>query len=362
MRIDKTPEIQEYISYINDINDLNLSLSEMFLAIINNDEIASKKEIEVFSKTYEMEEREVFISKILDYWGIDVGQEEEEDIVRKFIYPAIKEINQEEFLNNPYYKTVKIQNIKDGRFSLVIDHYRPYEIFALDDISVNEDYHELSRLGYFKNEFPFIALNENDVTWMSITPNEIKTMEKSINEVYGNVIVFGLGLGYFPFMVSLKETVKHITIIEKDEKIISLFSKYLLPQFPNKDKISIQKNDAFEVIKHPLDYDYAFVDLWHSAEDGIQTFLTFKDHEVLSPKVKFSYWLEASFYALLRRAFISLIVEQNEGYKESQYRESKTVFDKLINHYYFKTKNLRISSKKELEDLLTDSKLLELAK
>ena len=361
MRIDKTPEIQEYISYINDINDLNLSLSEMFLAIINNDEIASKKEIEVFSKTYEMEEREVFISKILDYWGIDVGQEEEEDIVRKFIYPAIKEINLEEFLNNPYYKTVKIQNIKDGRFSLVIDHYRPYEIFALDDISVDEEYHELSKLGYFKSEFPFIALNENDVTWMSITPNEIKTMEKSINEAFGNVIVFGLGLGYFPFMVSLKETVKHITIIEKDEKIISLFSKYLLPQFPNKDKISIQKNDAFEVIKHPLDYDYAFVDLWHSPEDGIDAFLTFKNIEKENKNCDFSYWLDNAFYAYLRRAFIVLLEEQLSHTDESSYKNAKNDWDKLINKLYFNTKNLEINSVEQIKNLLSNDNLIKMA-
>ncbi|MCR4912061.1 MAG: hypothetical protein K5925_06085 [Bacilli bacterium] len=361
MIIEKKPEILDYISKISDINDLNLSLSDMFLDIINNDEIASKKEIEVLAKTYNLSEKEVLLSKIIEYWGIDADEEDNDEIIKQFIDPAIKEADIKEFINNPYYKTIKVEKVKEGNMSLVLDHYRPYEIFAYDDIKVSKDYHEISSLAFFKEEFPFIALNEKKVTWMSITPNEIKTMEKAIKEANGNVIVFGLGLGYFPFMISLKESVKSITIIEKDEKIISLFEKNLLPQFPYKEKIIIQKKDAFEVIKSTLNYNYAFVDLWHTAEDGIETYLTFKRNEDNSPYITFSYWLETSFYALLRRAFISLILEQLDSYKEKHYQQAETVFDKLVNHYYYQTKNLRVSSVKQLEDLLSDTTLLDLA-
>ena len=221
---------------------------------------------------------------------------------------------------------------------------------------------EISELGYFKKEFPFIVLNQNNVTWMSITPNEIKTMQKHIDNAYGDVHVFGLGLGYYAYMISLKENVNHIFIYEKEQRIIELFTKYLLSQFPNKDKITVIKADALEVIKKPLKGDYAFIDLWHTAEDGIELFLNIKRNENNNPNIKFSYWLDNSFYAFMRRCFISLLYEQKEGFKDSDYQTSKSTFDKMINLLYHKTKNLHISSKEQIRDLLSDDNLLKLFK
>ena len=58
---------------------------------------------------------------------------------------------------------------------------------------------------------------------MSIIPNEIETMKEAIETVKGNVLVYGLGLGYFPYMISLKNDVNKITIIEKED---ILFEEY----------------------------------------------------------------------------------------------------------------------------------------
>ena len=60
---------------------------------------------------------------------------------------------------------------------------------------------------------------------MLITPNEIETMKKSISEATGNVLTYGLGLGYYAYMVSMKENVESVTIVEKDKEIIDLFKK-----------------------------------------------------------------------------------------------------------------------------------------
>ena len=360
MKINKDKKTLEYIASLRDKNDLNISLSELFLTIINNDEITSPKEIEIISKTYNKNPHNVFIDKIIDYWDIDISEEDNEEILSRYFINNFFEADKELFLNNPYYKMININDIKEGSLSLVNDYYKPYEIFAYDDIAVDNEYIENSKLAYFKEKFPFIALNNKNVTWMSITPNEIVTMQDSINKAHGNVLVFGLGLGYYPFMISLKENVKNITIIEKDPNIISLFKKYLLPQFPHKEKIRIIEADAFEYMNNRLEYDFAFVDLWHNAEDGIEIYLKFKRYEKNNPKVTFTYWLEKSFYAFLRRAFISLLIEQLEGYDESHYKKAKNSFDRIINSYYQKTKNLYLSNAEEIEKLLDDKSLLQL--
>ena len=360
MRIDNKKEIKDFIYSLNDVNELNMSLSEMFLSIINNKEITTKEELETLSKTYSKSIRDIYFDKILEYWDIDSDNPDNQNIIDNYIYPNFLEADTNLFRKNKYYQTIKIKDVNANGFSLINDSYDPYEIFALDDINVDDNYVENSKLAFFKKQFSFIALNHKDVTWMSITPNEIITMEKHINKAHGNIVVFGLGLGYFPFMCALKEEVKSITIIENDRQIIDIFQKYLFPQFINQEKIRIVNSDAFDVIKKELHYDFAFVDLWHNAEDGIKPFLQFKSIEKDNPNTTFAYWLDNSFYAFLRRCFISLLMEQLEGQNDNNYKKAGNSFDEIINKMYFKTKNLHISNASEIEELLSDDKLLEI--
>ena len=82
-----------------------------------------------------------------------------------------------------------------------------------DDIDIKDNFIEVSKIGYFNKSFKYLVVNKNDVTWMSTDPNEINTMKDAINNAKGNVLVFGLGLGYYAYMISLKKEVKKITII-----------------------------------------------------------------------------------------------------------------------------------------------------
>ena len=114
---------------------------------------------------------------------------------------------------------------------------------------------------------------------MSLNPNEINTMEKDIKKATGKVLTFGLGLGYFQFMCSLKEDVKEITIIEKDPNIIALFKQFILPFFAHRNKIKIIQIDAFDFMENKFDnsYDFVYVDIWHTPNDGLLPFIKFKN-------------------------------------------------------------------------------------
>ena len=63
-------------------------------------------------------------------------------------------------------------------------------------------------------------------------------------------------------------------------------------------------------------------------------------------------------YALLRRCMITILEETLNGSKEEDYRFAKTYTDKVINTFYQKTKNLSIERLSDLDDLLSDKKLL----
>ena len=155
---------------------------------------------------------------------------------------------------------------------------------------------EQSQLGFFEKPFKYLTIAQKNNIWMCITPHEIETMDQSIKEASGNVAVFGLGLGYYPYMISRKDDVKKITIIEKDINAINLFNQYILPQFEFKDKIEVVQADAFKYAKEMSSdkINYAFVDLWHNVDDGLPLYLQMNAIEHNIKNITFSYWIEDS--------------------------------------------------------------------
>lgn len=95
-------------------------------------------------------------------------------------------------------------------------------------------------------------------------------MQKSIEEAFGHVLTFGLGLGYYAYIVSAMSQVEFVTIVEVNPQISSLFRQYLLPQFPQRQKIHIVQAEAFNYARNHLAsgmFDYVFTDLWHDAAE-----------------------------------------------------------------------------------------------
>jgi hypothetical protein len=207
-----------------------------------------------------------------------------------------------EYLHNPYYKNIKIPRLKVGNSELTYEKYKPFEGFVCNDIIKTKEGRQIPQIGFLKTEFCFPTVLEHDRIWMTITPNEIETMKESVEQAFGNILTFGLGLGYYAYMVSEKENVEGVTVVEINEDVIHLFKKYILPQFKNAEKVHIIKAEAFEYAqKHiaPGKYDFVFTDLWHDVSDGMNLYLRMKNYEKLSPTTIFSYWIEKSILCYL---------------------------------------------------------------
>ena len=285
-----------------------------------------------------LDENEAIYNCLFDFIGVSKDDEESQKVLSEYFLNNLKKLNPSDYINNSYVKAIKKTGRK-GKYALKFIDYAPYQLFAYDDIKIN-GYKEYSQIGYFDHKFSYLALTEGSNIWMSLNPNEIETMKPYISKAKGNVLVLGLGMGYVPFMLSLKNCVKSITIIEKDQEIINLFNELIYPSFVNKEKIKIIKGDAIEFARKSQKegtYDYIFADLWHDPEDGLPLFVALKQ---INKNI--DCWLEVSMYALLRRCMVTLLEEQLNGLKEEDYRFAKTYTDKVINTFYQKTKNLSI--------------------
>ena len=211
-----------------------------------------------------------------------------------FDYSKIVKLeNPKDYNTNSYYQDIKVSNKKYNNWTLKYAQYKPYELFISNDFRLVDDT-ILPTLGYFEKPFKYIAVYEADRLWMSITPNEINTMKDDINLANGNLLVAGLGLGYFPYMTSLKENVKSITIVEKDKNVINLFNKVLAKQFKFIEKIKIINDDFINYIKNNKinDFDFIYVDIYHDVSDGLPLYKEILSIIGSNIKDKIHLWIE----------------------------------------------------------------------
>ena len=353
MQIKDTKDIKSKLRHVIDLNIINMNVADMLNTAFSYTDIIEEDNITQYIKEgYTL--NEAVIGALFEFYNMPPYSEENKPIVDEYFSQRLKELNPLDYLDNLYVKTIK-ETGRYGKYALKMIDYAPYQLFPYDEIIIGEEYQEYSAIGYFKKPFSYLALTEGNNIWMSLNPNEIETMKPYIEKGHGDVLVLGLGMGYVPFMLANKKSVKSITIIEKDQEIINLFNKLLYPHFINKEKIKIIKDDAINYVNKNKKYDYIFADLWHSPEDGIDLFIKLKriDRHI-------DCWLETSLVALLRRCMITIFEEALENYGDDKYQHPRDAIEKVIIKYYQKTKNIVINDVSDIDHLLKEETLLDL--
>lgn len=276
-------------------------------------------------------------------------------------YP-ISKLNPEPYYNDPYMRNVRPKPSRKGKWSLKTSRYVPHQGFLFDEVSSSEEdgYREHTPFGYFEKPFNYLAIDEGNTNWMSITPHEINTMKRAIKEAHGNILVLGLGLGYYPYMASLKQEVKSIDIVEIAKEPIAIFKESILPFFRQKQKINVISIDAFEYLKnYSKKYDYVFADLWHLPEDGLPMYS--KILKLERNGTEYNYWIEKEMIIMARRAML-ILIDEYINFPDREPFEEQSFSDKLINSLDKATTDLKINSFEEVMGILGDLNLKQLIK
>ena len=354
MKIKENLLLRDYIDDIIHTNQINTWVADLLSEACNYTDFFDTNRIKQYENAGKAPQ-DAMLDMMFEAFNLDKDDKETSEILKEFCYNRIKCLDSKVYENDMYAKSVSSTGSYNG-YTLKKISYEPYQVFPYDEIMVNDKYQEFSNIGFFKEKFSYLALCQGNNIWMSLNPNEIETMKPFIEKAHGNVLVLGLGMGYVPFMMANKDNVKHITIIEKDRNIISLFNRLLFPSFPHKEKITIIPDDAIRYHANNKKYDYIFADLWHNPDDGLDLFIQLK-----RINKDIDCWLDTSLIALLRRCMITLIEESLEGLDDKAYKHARTVTDKVINNYYQKTKSITLSDVSDLDNLLKDETLIDLA-
>ena len=274
----------------------NSFLLEKLSYILNHvPDFITKEFVKDLSQDGKISERDICAAVIARASGLDIDKiPAHHELYKSYFFDTVHLLDSDEYKNNPYLKTVKFPKVRGERWSFGEASYKPYEMFVCDDFRYMSDGRVIPQIGFFDTDFSYPVVYENGREWMTVTPNEINTMKKPVEKAHGRVLTYGLGLGYFAFMASCKEDVSSVTVVEREDEIIKMFSHHILPQLPYGDKIKIEKSDAFEYAERKApngNFDFIFTDIWHDPSDGVMLYKKMKQYEHLCPNSEFMYWI-----------------------------------------------------------------------
>ena len=276
--------------------------------------------IDTLTEDGSISREEAIVALLSEIFALDFADAEDRVLIRDYLTPSVRLLDRKKYEDDPYYKNIDLRDVVEGSWEIKWEEYKPYQAVICDDMMIFDDFHEVPPLGFFTEPFRFPAILEDGNEWMTLTPVDLDTCREAIDAARGKVITFGLGLGYYAYMASMKDEVESVTVVELSDKVVELFKRHILPKMPRADKINIVNADAFEYAEHimpEIGFDVAFVDTWRDASDGAPMYERMKTLEKYSPNTKFLYWIENFLISRLRALKYADIMENKpENYNE----------------------------------------------
>lgn len=248
----------------------------------------------------------IFKQRLKKYNQQIIGHNEEQKIIEEYkkigVMKTTLNQNLSELLDNPFNKNIKIPNIAYKEFKYINKILQQRKCLSMSEISFSNDYLlGYFEFGYFDKSVNVPILTEQGKIWMSHTLSEQRSIQRHVDNAHGDILTFGLGLGYYVYMCSLKDSVKSITVIEKNPYIIYMFKTYILPQFKTDKNITIINGDLYDYYTKDFlsKYDFIFVDIWENANDGFYHYKRLMQLEIGNDK-NIGYWIEANILEPIR--------------------------------------------------------------
>ena len=190
------------IRKLEEVFDDNFRVTRLYATLLERyPTVITREMVDTLTEDGEITHEEALVGLLCEIFSLDFDTPEDRRIILNYLTPSVRLLEKEKYENNPYYKNIKLKNIKDGNWEIRLEEYEPYQAVISNDMIIKEDFREIPPLGFFPNGFSFPAILENGNEWMTLTPVDLDTCDEAIAESKGNVVTFGLGLGYYAYMV-----------------------------------------------------------------------------------------------------------------------------------------------------------------
>lgn len=298
------------LHYINELHETYMRRSRLYtivVDILNNAKVSVDAET---VKEYKKEFGEYYIKGIIaeilqvDPYLIDNG--------------LVKEIADNlTVLDDKYYENLYVKTMCDkmeivsGSAVLKSNTIEAGDVDFCKSPLTSGDLPPAPRVYYAPEDIKIYQLWIHDDLWMTLSPNEVCTMELPVDMARGKVLTCGLGIGYYAIMAAAKDEVDSVTVVENNESVIRIFNEYIKPLFPSEitAKIQIEQSDAYTFLYDLKDgkYDYCFIDLWQGVYDSEHYFKAIHATAKFK-KMRYDFWIEDSFLAMLREEIFNAMI------------------------------------------------------
>ena len=266
-------------------------------------------------------------------------------------------IDSDKWNNNPYVKNIKFDNLKNNNFSYKKVKIEKGYLFNADAIMDDKDKElkDWMKLRALDKDIETLFLYQNNKEWMMAAPSESFTNDPYAKKAYGDILTFGLGIGYFIYMAMLNKNVNSITVIEKSKEVIELF-KEISPWFPN-IKLEIINGDAYDYFNKDYlnKFDYIYVDIWQSSNDGRKIIEKLLE-QYLPPYEKCDFWIENSCLSVIKTLIYLYYDELVYKHKNKVKSEFTNLMNKTRN--YFNNINIKVDNVDILKEYMYNKKII----
>lgn len=260
----------------------------------------------------------------------------------------------------PYNSTIKLDMIQNQDFRFSLEMVPANQLFNVSGI-IFDQHRELNdwmQLRALDQPYPAAVLWQGNDVWMLDAPSESFTIDPYALKAKGNVLTFGLGIGYFAFMALLNPAVRSVTIVEKSASVIAMFNEYILPQFPQRDKVKIIEGDAFDYFNEIFinQFDYVFADIWKSGDDG---FLMIEKllEQYEPPFEKVDFWIETSCFEFIPTLILLYFRSISSDFKM---KHDSLLYNRIFHKIsqYFDSIDSTVSDVIKLKDFMYNPQIL----
>jgi len=128
--------------------------------------------------------------------GLDPDHAEDWQLIRDALPKIIRRCDPADYAQDEYLRRIAPISGQHGHATLTQDEILPMELFVRDDFLPLDDGTCLPQLGWFDKSFRFPAVKENNLVWMTVTPNEINTIPGFTSHSRFPGMMAGIGMSF----------------------------------------------------------------------------------------------------------------------------------------------------------------------
>jgi hypothetical protein len=288
----------------------------------------------------------------------------------------ITSIDVEDFLKtDPYLSKVPVNQLNYNKGSILLHNkiLSKNQLFSDHIVDRHADMTICSHLSVIDKDIIVPSISKDGDTISIISPPERKEISKDLFFLNGDVVCFGLGLGYLPYLASLKSNVKSVTIVEDCQDNIDIFNELICPYLNcNMKIIKDNKLELFSDYQFMKNFDSSFIDCPNPSQ-LVNDFITMLEIQYKNKyKIPIRYKLkdiimdiikvDVYFYLLdvyNQKADCKLDLKNGRTWKEQlleldDEKYHKNILSKIDN--YFKSNKLKVQTIKDLTNFILDNR------